>query len=343
MIQRNTFTDVQRDILSNLVASSNNLGWQRYKESDFNGALEALRPIIEIMDSLFQNIEDRRFMKQDLHLDKVCGLIADIYGALDDAENAFKFYKYHHFMAMQLKHDFSSKKSQTLYQFRRFTEYSLANILNKEITLSHPSVMNDIIDTLIFTRFKSPSFGRECHDMKHLPYFEKSYNNYRIASFSSDNIEKGIFAVSNTLMWAHYADEHRGFCVEYEFSPNDYMRNDVRGCSASRLFRIKYVPKEEQYSILNKEPFTARDAFLTKSSDWEYENEIRLIQYKPANSELRQQYSLDDQTRITAIYFGVRCPESTISIIRKLIDSDIPLYKMKIDYSDVFNLKYYAI
>lgn len=324
-----------------IIASSNNFAFELYKHGEFAHAIEIMRPEMEKIDLIFQNFDDRRYMKQELRLDKVCGLMADIFGALDDSTNAQKFYEYHHFMKMQLNHDFKSDNNVNLYQFRRFSEYSIANLVKREITLSHPSVMNDINDTLILNHLSSPNFGRGCYDQKHLPYFAKSYDDYRIASFCSDDPENGRTAISNTLMWAHYAQEHRGFCIEYQFSPKEYMRNDIKGCTASRLFRIRYASES---SIINVDDSRTTDlAFLTKSSDWKYENEVRLLQYKPANGALRQQYSLNSDTKITAIYFGVRCPDSTISIIRKLVGADIPLYKMRIDFFDIYNLKYDGI
>lgn len=336
-----TLRDMPADMLSEEVISLNNKAFELYKRHDFNGAIQVLYPVIKIIDLLFQNFHNRKFMKQDLHLDQVCGLIADTYGAIDDAKNALKFYEYHHFMKMQLKHDFESENCVKLYQFRRFSEYSIANLLKREITISHPSVMNDINDTLIINHLSSPNYGQGCYDQKHLPYFKKSYDDYRIASFCSDDYENGRYAISNVLMWTHYAQEHMGFCIEYQFSPEDYMRNDIKSRTASRLFRIRYASSNSAINV--DEQKTTELAFLTKSFDWKYENEVRMLQYKPANGALRQQYSLNSETKISAIYFGVRCPDSTISIIRKLIDSNIPLYKMKIDYSDIFNLKYEII
>lgn len=329
--------------LEDIVTMSNNKAVKLYRSGHYAEALKVIRPIMDVVDLTFQNVENRKVMKQDLSLDKVCGLIADIYGAIGDSTNAQKFYEYYHFLAMQLKHPFRDEKNVKVFQFRRFTEYSLSNLLNREITLSHPKVMNDITDTLIFTRFKSPSFGKTCYDRNHLPYFERSHDDYRIASFCMDNPIGDTSAVSNALMWAHYANEHSGFCIEYEFSHNEFMRNNIKERIASRLLNIKYALNDKPFNVEEKEPFTVSDAFLTKSADWKYENEVRLIQYKPAGGALRQQYRLDPETKVSAIYFGVRCPDTTISIIKKLVSDNIPTYKMRVDYKDVFTLKYDAI
>ncbi len=332
------------DIVKNIVFKAYNNSIKLYVEGEFLGALQAITPAIQISNLLFDNFHNRKFMKQELKLDVVCGHIGDIFGELKDAQNAQKYYEYYHFMKTQFEHGLEPSTSINLYQFRKLTDYNLANLINHEITMSKPSVMNDIVDTLIFARFKSKIYGKGCHHTGHLPFFEHSHEDYRIASFCSDNHSTKRKAISNALMWAHYADEHRGFCVEYEFAPDDFMRNEVKDRTASRLYPITYIPIQERFDINSKALFTTKDAFMTKSGEWEYEQEVRLLQYKPAHGVIRQQYKLSSNTKINAIYFGVRCPETTICVIKELMaHSKLSFYKMQVDTSDVFNLKFEAI
>ena len=60
--------------------------------------------------------------------------------------------------------------------------------------------------------------------------------------------------------------------------------------------------------------------------------------------ETRVQYSLSPKTQIPAIYFGYRCPDADIQVIKKLLENtDVKFYKMDIDYSNVYKLKYREI
>lgn len=336
--------NLEPDVIKQMVISANNKSVALYRIGDFLGSLQAIEPALQISNLIFENFQNRKFMKKELQLDKVCGHIGDIYGELNDEENALKYYECHHFMNMQIEHGLDPTNPLKLYQFRKFTDYNMANLMKHEISLSKPSVMNDIVDTLIFTRFKSQAFGRDCYHTGHLKPFKKSHDDYRIASFCSDNVKTGRRAISNSLMWAHYAEEHRGYCIEFIFDPDDFMRNDVKGRTASRLFRMTYIPVDKPFNFNTKDSLTTRDAFMTKSGDWEYEQEVRLLQYKRTDGSIREQYLLSPKTRINAIYFGVRYPESTMNIFRRLIkNTDVKFYKMKIDTSDVYNLKYDAV
>lgn len=333
--------NLKTDVLKQRVISANNKSVELYRNGDFLGSLQAIDPALQISNLLFENFQNRQFMKKELQLNKVCGHIGDIYGELNDEENALKYYECYHFMMMQIAHGLDSANPLKLYQFRTFTDYNLANLMEHEITLSKPSVMNDIVDTLLVHRFESPAFGKDCYHTGHLKPFKRSCADYRIASFCSDNIKTGRKAISSSLMWAHYAEEHRGYCVEFLFDSNDFMRNDVKGRTASRLFRMTYVPIDKPFNINTKDSFTTKDALMTKSGEWEYEQEVRLLQYKRTDGSIREQYQLSPKTQINAIYFGVRCPDSTINVFKHLMkNTDVNFYKMKIDTSDIYNLKY---
>lgn len=335
--------NLELDVLRQIVISANNESVVLYRNGDFLGSLQAIGPALQISNLIFENFQNRKFMKKELQLDKVCGHIGDIYGELNDEENALKYYECYHFMKMQIA-GLNSTNPLKLYQFRKFTDYNLANLMKHEITLSKPSVMNDIVDTLVFSRFESQAFGKGCYHTGHLRHFKKSYEDYRIASFCSDNIKTGRMAISNSLMWAHYAEEHRGYCVEFIFDSDDFMRNDVKEKTASRLFKMTYIPVDKPFNFNTKDSLTTREAFMTKSGEWEYEQEVRLLQYKRTGGSIREQYQLSPKTKINAIYFGVRCPESTRNVIRHLMkNTDVKFYQMRIDTSDVYNLKYDVI
>lgn len=80
-------------------------------------------------------------------------------------------------------------------------------------------------------------------------------------------------------MWAHYADNHKGICIEY----------DLKNCDNLFLktlcFPIDYVEKNDNTHDLNSiiihkdydsSLFLFKTA-ITKSKDWEYEQEWRII------------------------------------------------------------------
>ena len=321
-----------------------------YVNGEFNEAKELLDVAFAIAKQSDQHSEDFR-----RELTQLYGLAGDILGERGDLKQSLRYYENFQCLKMQLRTNLFSgstpSETFTLYQFRRFTNYTLANLLNKEITLSSPSQMNDPVDSLVFTYLESPRFGATARHKGHLAPYKESFRDYRIASFCEDNPDKKQYAIQNILMWSHYADEHRGFCVKYVFHRDDFRQDNFSELVASRLFRIEYYdpenPKKERANLedlLSKDTLTAADAFLTKYKDWSYENEVRLLQYNPKDGELREQYKLSDKSKIVAIYFGCRCPDTDIQVIKRLFENtDVKFYKMEIDYSDVYHLKYKEI
>jgi hypothetical protein len=73
--------------------------------------------------------------------------------------------------------------------------------------------------------------------------------------------------VGNLLMWAHYADDHRGICLEFD------LRNDVL-CSALRCEYLREFPLMKVYERSEEANLLI---LLAKGDVWAYEQEYRLI------------------------------------------------------------------
>lgn len=309
-----------------------------YMKGEFEAACCLLNLAFKLAKNSDQSSEEFR-----RNLTKLYGFAGDILGELGKASESLKYYESYQCLKMQLQTNLfkNTQPSETikLYQFRRFTDYALANLLNRELTLSRPSEMNDIVDSLIYAWLSSPSFGASSINKNHLAPYKESFRDYRIASLCEDRPENNEYAIQNTLMWSHYADEHRGFCIEYLFHKDDFRKDNFSELTVSRLFRIKYYNPNNSDgntvnfdNLLDRTNLSTSDAFITKYKDWAYENEVRLLQYKPKNGALREQYKLSDKTIISAIYFGYRCPQAYINVIKKLFEhTDVKFYKMDID------------
>jgi hypothetical protein len=66
------------------------------------------------------------------------------------------------------------------------------------------------------------------------------------------------------LMWGHYADHHHGVCLEF----------DVRTPDFSSATQVNYNAAYPEFSLADDADISP---FHTKSSDWAYEEEYRLI------------------------------------------------------------------
>lgn len=104
------------------------------------------------------------------------------------------------------------------------------------------------------------------------------------------------------LMWAHYASNGQGFCIEYEV---DGFRND---------HDVRYVPVQYASEIpelcLSEAMFTPHQflyrVLATKHADWAYEQEVRLVCLtgKAKHVKLDQ-----DFVRMTGLIAGHAMPE----------------------------------
>lgn len=96
------------------------------------------------------------------------------------------------------------------------------------------------------------------------------------------NLDIGILSLSknwnSTLMWSHYSDCHKGYCIG--FNKNHSFFNECireNGTKSKVVKEVIYskdrvqIPMDEQTDKLIYEPF------ITKACGWNYEQEIRVI------------------------------------------------------------------
>lgn len=132
----------------------------------------------------------------------------------------------------------------------------------------------------------------------------------------------GIFSLSkiytDELMWAHYANCHTGFCIEYDSEMLLKYKSEKR-----MMIHMHYsdhppsVTLEDMLLYLNLPKQNAQKFFCekvlgTKSKRWSYENETRIL------TNPGPQYH--DYRAIKAIYFGLRMPEEKKSILMSRLD-----------------------
>jgi len=195
--------------------------------------------------------------------------------------------------------------------------------------------MNDPYDTLLFKWGENREKNKP--DRKHIPILRESFNSYRIRSFCRTEDKDGNSTIANVLMWSHYADSHKGFCVKYHFS-DSFLKTEKR-CT-TRFKDIIYKDREEPFSI-EKDKLTTDVLLLSKHDAWSYENEVRLIACLPDENEEHIGIQLDDESFIESIYFGYRCDEKTITQVKSALKGTprIQFFKMISDDNDIYSLK----
>jgi Protein of unknown function (DUF2971) len=238
---------------------------------------------------------------------------------------------------------------KSLYKYRPFNVYALRSLTEAEVYYSDPRRFNDPLDCnpTIKIDVDRASLEHLCYNMlrntgvdkkeaesiiNNLRYMSTEYGDYKTDAnvekylkeqllaaeikrlFYEEMGRKGVFSLSETwkspLMWSHYADDHRGICLEYDtaqiphpdIAAVDYRSR--RSVKASDLIEWKMqASSEAEQRVYNT-------YFFAKSPQWQYEKEWRDIRQSSGGRT-------PSGFPITAVYFGLRCdPAVTTSVVK---------------------------
>ena len=245
----------------------------------------------------------------------------------EEAYDGIKKFIYYSFI------DDRSYNGKVIYSFRAFSVYSVSDIVNSQITLVNPILFNDPLDTILI--------GWLNHKLKKENDGAKKEFNYlllrgiqylRVRCFVTSNQGKGSeldLCDLNPLMWAHYADSHKGFCTEYQVT-DTIVKCCEETSSFTRFGDVVYSSDFPQdRGLKNKE------ALLWKKDIWSYENEVRLIDLDFSNNK---HFKTIEAPRLNAIYLGLKCSLENEYKMKEALRSEknkhVKLYRMKIDETD---------
>lgn len=140
----------------------------------------------------------------------------------------------------------------------------------------------------------------------------------RVSCFSEIN--------DSILMWSHYADCHKGFCIEYDISK---MRNNkAKQCILPVVYSDNWYDITQDFLYPNKDQILIKSC-LYKYKAWEYEKEWRII-YPEEHNWLENKYNFNFSEAITAIYLGVNIEQKNLESIKEWTkDKNIKIYQMK--------------
>lgn len=261
----------------------------------------------------------------------------EIYAKSSLYDESLNFYQKAQYYMSFLKSDFKNVNCLSVYSFRCFNEYSLSDLINNQITVCLSWKMNDPFDSIINLWADEKHLSETCQDSKHIRAYAESFRCYRIRSFAYGP-ENDV--LGNSLMWSHYAGEHRGFCVKYNLSSKFIKQEPNDKNEHMYLKKINYSS-----SIVNIDTpsINSQLAFATKSQEWSYENEVRLILYNPNVKSLFYGIDLDRCSYIDSIFFGYKCDKQNMYTIKNIFMGKRMVcpkfYKMQINRNDIYKMQ----
>ena len=213
-------------------------------------------------------------------------------------------------------------KATLIFKYRAFNKSSIELLVNKELWLAKTDSLNDpfecqmifneILESIWLNYKINPELKNKIEEET-----KKNLENLGVCSFSQTR--------QNQLMWSHYADEHRGFCIGFnkkillnqqpylhEIEVNyqsDYPHKEI---FLLLDYLIKHKQTDEVEAIISSITFVI---MKTKYTHWSYERELRLT---------RDSYGALPFTEkcVNSIVFGLRMSERDKQTLRLLLSSD---------------------
>ncbi|OEE15555.1 DUF2971 domain-containing protein [Aliivibrio fischeri] len=252
--------------------------------------------------------------------------------------------------------------SQLLYKYRNFGEYTVLGLENNSFWLPTPSELNDPFDAQLVPIIESISEEEFKYELElflayhkkiniNFNYFEldKLYIDGNPSPILHENVCKfvkcfndlaknlGIYSLTetnkNSTMWSHYADEHKGICIGYD--TNSLL--PISGVSLkTQLLPVGYFDEKDltrnAYLLYVRSNMGADVNMLidyilglmaTKSNDWRYEKEWRLLVPNAGKTPI-----FYNENVIKTITFGLRTPISVKERVKSIfMDSNVIFYQ----------------
>lgn len=133
--------------------------------------------------------------------------------------------------------------------------------------------------------------------------------------------------MNNILMWSHYADSHRGVCLEWRVD-DENVKSELRDVAYKNEPIVLDKVKRTETGYLDINIKTNGKFLFQKFNNWEYEEEMR--SYILCEDPYLKGNSKKFIGELTSIYFGKNAVQDDIDLI-------------KFNTSHIPNLKYYKV
>ncbi len=212
------------------------------------------------------------------------------------------------------------------YGFRKISKHFLESLVGSTLNITSPYEFNDPFDTPILTLSSGDPIGelvKEAYkDTLKISCFSSSILLPKPLDSSYEDGKKNKLKRNkqeflNPLMWAHYADNHKGICIKYCFDNSFSLTGGIHSSIVTGFRDIKYSDKAlakcSKGSLI-----TTDDAFFLKGKAWEYENELRFFCFDLNGTGSFDQFGNTSEC-IKEIYFGLRCPKEDRKTIIQIL------------------------
>lgn len=187
-------------------------------------------------------------------------------------------------------------------------DYALKLLKNGELFLSSIDKFNDPFEF----SFKLEDEGKNefwgSQQLAELSVLLPAIYQYGVCCFSD--------SPDNGLLWSHYANSHRGICIEFETTECAVL---------NKIKQVNYLDQCPTFTTEERE-----ELFLNKSFHWKYEKEYRIVLKDCANKVVEI-----NKPAIKAVYFGVKAnSELALQVAVQAQESGLSLKKAGLTKAD---------
>lgn len=189
-----------------------------------------------------------------------------------------------------------------LYRYQPINKLTLINLSKQKNWVADPFEFNDPFEF----HLKEEMWSEVQNEIKE-NHVERYENREKIKKLVS---KFGVVCYSSfydrKLLWAHYADSHKGMCLVFEM-PKDYIDFGVVKVEYSKVIPNAYfdVNNTDNWSNLIK-------IVKTKSIEWEYEQEYRQVL-------MEKKVYQDYPGKLVEIIFGSQTSRMDIDLVLDII------------------------
>ena len=209
------------------------------------------------------------------------------------------------------------------FKFRPINKYLIDSLVTPSLWFSRPAELNDPFDCQLNLRASFEKAAKLATG-RNKQFIESALGHFDLLDdygqvFKDCGICSFSLQYRRPAMWSHYADEHRGVCIVYEFpadfineSENKFLGVDkVHYDTRALVDSLVNLPSTEMKRFLNE---LIRYYVTTKHWDWRFETEARMIRAVPGLMPIPPEF-------IKQICFGLRTSEEDMNLIARLAES----------------------
>ena len=151
--------------------------------------------------------------------------------------------------------------------------------------------------------------------------WKKHRINFGISCFSK--------TYDNILMWSHYADKHQGVCIGLEVDANKLLDDDFI------TFAVEYEDTFVPVPYFDKDEKKRADVIMrylsTKASFWDYEQEIRIVNFDFFKKYNSQFLNFEKYAELKIVLMGLKMKIDNKTKLNKIVkkQKNISIHEMK--------------